>query len=587
MTRHSAVLLVVAFIGSMRTLPLQAGEAEQKLAQQARAILETNCYRCHGQNGAKEGGLDFVLDSRKLVARKKLVAGDPARSRLFKRVAAGDMPPEEEKQRPSDADVALLKRWIEAGAPAPATVLVKNRPFQSEKDVLTAIRNHLQNTPGERRPFQRYFTLTHLHNLPAEMVRDADLRLYRAALARLVNSLSLKNTLVIPDPIDPQQTVLAVDIRKLDWDRKHLWQEVLKLYPYGLKHDRYPDDAATKQLARDVYNLADTDLPAVRADWFLATASRPPLYHTLLQIPKNAADLERQLGVDVRADFLRGELVRAGFTRSGVSAQNRLVERHEADRGGYYWKSYDFKANDGTSNLFRFPLGPVFKDNPFPRQAFQHAGGEIIFSLPNGLQGYVLVDGQDNRIDAGPIEVVSDGKKTSGTAAVINGLSCMACHQHGMIRGLKDTVRDGTAVAGDALEKVRQMHPRPEALEKVLQKDEERFLEAATRTLRPFLERSERTRDARDFPEPISAIARWYRVQELGPEEVARELGLPDTKRLLEAIQANRRLRDLGLGPLLQNETIKREAWESLEHLTSPFEEAALELQLGTPMRVQ
>ena len=202
-------------------------------------------------------------------------------------------------------------------------------------------------------------------------------------------------------------------------------------YPYGLKHDQRPDPE-TRALAEDVYELAGTSLPYLRADWFVATATRPPLYHTLLNLPEDARTLEEQLKVDVAADFLRDKLARAGFASSGVSSQNRLVDRHPALYGAY-WKSYDFKRNDGTSNLFRHPLGPTFADNPYPRQAFEHAGGEIIFNLPNGLQGYLLVDGKGQRIDAGPVEVVSDALRTSGTAAIVDGLSCMACHQRGVI----------------------------------------------------------------------------------------------------------------------------------------------------------
>src|SRR5262245_23334617 len=128
-----------------------------------------------------------------------------------------------------------------------------------------------------------------------------------------------------------------------------------------------------------------------------------------------ARDLERKLGVYVADNFKRDKLARAGFTASGVSGQNRMVERHESPYGAY-WKSYDFKSNAGRGNLFRFPLGPAFAGNPYADQAFAHDGGEIIFNLPNGLQGYLLVNGKDGRIDEGPVEVVSDSLKTSGTA---------------------------------------------------------------------------------------------------------------------------------------------------------------------------
>src|SRR5262249_39694792 len=61
--------------------------------------------------------MNYITDLAKLVARKKVVPGDPAASRLFKRVDEGSMPPPGEQPRPSADDVAVLKKWIEAGAP--------------------------------------------------------------------------------------------------------------------------------------------------------------------------------------------------------------------------------------------------------------------------------------------------------------------------------------------------------------------------------------------------------------------------------------------------------------------------------------
>src|ERR1019366_1853098 len=159
---------------------------------------------------------------------------------------------------------------------------------------------------------------------------------------------------------------------------------------------RYPEDAELNTSAKRVYELTKTEVPAVRADWFLAAAALPPLYHELLNIPTQVDELERQLKVNVAYNFQRDKLARAGFVRSNVSTQNRLVERHDA-LFGMYWKSYDFKGNDGLANLLRYPLGPLnlfAKDkHPFPDQAFVHDGGEMIWALPNGLHAYMLTDG--------------------------------------------------------------------------------------------------------------------------------------------------------------------------------------------------
>ena len=84
------------------------------------------------------------------------------------------------------------------------------------------------------------------------------------------------------------------------------------------------------------------------------------------------------------------------MVRSNVSLQNRMVERHCSDYGAY-WRSYDFRSSDLFGNIVRYPLGPDFEGNPFANQAFKHAGGEVIFSLPNSLHGYMLANENDKR----------------------------------------------------------------------------------------------------------------------------------------------------------------------------------------------
>src|ERR1700676_905618 len=92
------------------------------LSTKALAVLNANCHRCHGQDGTAEGGMNFILDPTKLVARKKIVPGQADQSPLFKRLSTGKMPPTGEQPRPSEADIALIKQWIELGAPPPAPI---------------------------------------------------------------------------------------------------------------------------------------------------------------------------------------------------------------------------------------------------------------------------------------------------------------------------------------------------------------------------------------------------------------------------------------------------------------------------------
>src|SRR5206468_7518408 len=101
------------------------------------------------------------------------------------------------------------------------------------------------------------------------------------------------------------------------------------------------------------------------------------------------------------------------------------IERHDGAHGAL-WRSYDFDKNTGRQNLFEHPLGPNSGAT-----SFQPAGGEMIFHLPNGLQGYMLVDSQGRRIDKAPGEIVSDPRRSD--QRVETGISCMACHARGLL----------------------------------------------------------------------------------------------------------------------------------------------------------
>jgi serine/threonine-protein kinase len=582
----SLALLTAAAVSS--PAPAQAELSKAELAGKAQAVLKTYCQRCHHGPGSDGGEADFLKRSD-LVGKQGdepgyVVPGKPAESLLYQRLAVrrggkGDMPPSKIGERPSDEDRDVLKRWIEAGAPEFTVPAVAARPFLSLASVLTSIRDHLRKADPDSRPYLRYFSLVHLYNNLRHS--DDDLRVTRAALSKALNSLSRKPRIVVPEAVDPAGVILAIDVRDLDWDRDNLWQEVLRAYPYGLKYRNHP---ALKQLDDELCDLTGCDLAVVRADWFVAAATRPPLYHTLLRIPATAGELERELKVDVAANFLdpRPErIARAGFVKSGVSGQNRLVERHESPLGAY-WKSYDFKPDSARANLVRYPLGPLslFErgKHPYAGQAFVHDGGEIIFPLPNGLQGYMLVNGKDQRIDEGPVPVVSDALKTSGTPAIVTGVSCMACHKHGTLP-LTDTVRDSSAVFGEAEKHVRRLYPEARVMTRLVNEDEARFLTALERAIGPFLrEPGAPKKPLKELVEPIGEVARAYRLEHLDLQAVACELDVQDPGQLVQAV-GETKLKRLGLEALSRpGGAISRLEWEAVDGV-SLMQELARELR--------
>jgi serine/threonine-protein kinase len=219
-------------------------------------------------------------------------------------------------------------------------------------------------------------------------------------------------------------------------------------------------------------------------------------------------------------------------------------------------------------------------------QAFLHDGGEIIFNLPNGMQAYMLINGQDERIDEGPIDVVRDTKETSGTPIIVNGLSCMACHKHGMFPPPDDKVRAGTGVFGEVLEKVEELYPPTDRMNELLAQDTRRFMVALEQATGPFLKVGpDKSKPIESFPEPVSEIARFYRLKDLNLIDAASELYV-SPEELRQRIQLNDDMRRLGLGVLLvENGAVKRHDWELIEQGSSLMQDTAQQLRF-TALRV-
>ena len=93
-------------------------------AREVARLLAVRCARCHGAGSEDRKALrdwDQAHDLAATVAEGLLVvAGEPLDSDLFLVCDDGDMPPEDEPEEALSADeLALLERWIAAGAPLP------------------------------------------------------------------------------------------------------------------------------------------------------------------------------------------------------------------------------------------------------------------------------------------------------------------------------------------------------------------------------------------------------------------------------------------------------------------------------------
>jgi hypothetical protein len=410
------------------------------------ALLDKHCARCHQLEKTTgkykdhpAANFGFILDLDKLQKDGKYIkAGNAENSLIYQKIFQGEMPRDTDNScftadkkpdaycGPTDAETAAIASYINAlpaaplvasGEPAKPAAAPK-RAFVSDGEVFQAVAADIGQVSEVRRRNIRYFTLTHLWNAGDG---DDDFDLYRLALQKLVNSLSQRPDIVTLKPVDTNKTVLRVDISDLGWD-ENSWNKVISIDPYAV----FYRDAAF----RSVQTETGTPVPMVRGDWFAFTASRPPLYYDLLGLPDNKFDLEKKLGINGVDDIRKLKVARAGFQHSGVSANNRLLERHTISTGAY-WESYDFGSNEERKSFFLFPLGPP---DALPKLSdqfgFQQDGGEVIFALPNGFHAYYLTDSKGKQLAKGPTNIVQDTSQRD--LAVTNGISCMGCHTGGI-----------------------------------------------------------------------------------------------------------------------------------------------------------
>ena len=527
-----AFIILLTFIGGSQNL-----SAQQQIAQDAYAIFQQSCFICHGPDGAYKETL--LMEHNTLIEKGTVVPGNPDASELYNRLVTTDEAKRMPLQQPplSPQAIDTIRNWILAGAPDWATVATTDGNFISSGEILNTIETHLMSLAPFDRAFARYFTMTHLYNAGE---RAGILQEYRKGLYKLVNSLSWKATVTNPQPIDPQETIFYIDLRRYEWDRNDGWTQIEGAYPYHITFEGQTQTALHDQLKRLQMEMK-SDIPLIHVDWFLATAASPPLYHELLSLPLTDRELETRLGVDVVRNLRDApgiDVWRAGFNNSGVSTNNRMVERH-ASQHGAYWKSYDFAGNVGTQNIFTYPLD------------FTHDGGEVIFNLPNGLQGYYLVNAAGSRLNEAPINIVSNPAASDPT--VRNGISCFGCHTEGM-KTFEDQMRP--VIESDTT----PTYDKAQALRLYVEKSEMDAL--VTKDMNRYREALESTGGTFDDIEPISRFHEAFQG-DVAAAYAAAVVGL-ETEVFQEKIRENVGLQNAGLLVLdSPNGSMKRDAWTS------------------------
>jgi mono/diheme cytochrome c family protein len=369
--------LAVAILALMNCLPLPAAEPSRiDFARDIQPILKKHCFSCHDGRKHKAG---LRLDVRASALRggesgkPAIVGGDSNKSELLRRITSSDdeevMPPEGE--RLSDAQVKLLRQWIDAGAIWPDALAGDDAPWKRHWAFRPPVRPALPNLHGEpaalaagwlRNPLDR-FVMARLEKEGLKPSPEAD----RVTLLR---RLSL-------DLIGLAPTIEEVDAFVADKSEQAYERVVDRLLAsphYGERWGRHWLDAARyadsdgfeKDKSRQVWfyrdwviNALNRDLPY---DRFIIEQLAGDLLPNATQDQKVATGFLRNSmineegGVDpeqFRMEAMFDRIDAIGKSILGLTIQCAQCHNHKFDplTQAEYYKIFAFLNNDHEANI--------------------------------------------------------------------------------------------------------------------------------------------------------------------------------------------------------------------------------------------
>jgi mono/diheme cytochrome c family protein len=362
---------------------------------QAENILASNCGQCHGSNlelADASGNMNYIDDIDELVSSGKIVPLDSKNSRIIERMREGSMPPPSSQlPRVSDSEIDVVAQFIDnprfwdvEGAGGGASCPDQLFTFD---DLYQAVAQDLQEQDADDALTIRYISLT--NRFTAGVCADTALDRERQSLFKLVNMLSTETTVEPPEPINREETIYRINLEDYGWDLPvdvvnadgsvsnftDKWEAIIANNQYAVPF--VGDDADDAKLD------SNTTVPVMFADSLLDAASIGNLYYALIDVDvQDTLDnfILNDLQIDVVANLDDEDQVRAGTTKSRISRQDRVVERDEIEiRQGVLWQSFDFE-DDANDSIFEDPFN------------FAEGGTEAIFTLPNGMFGFIIAD---------------------------------------------------------------------------------------------------------------------------------------------------------------------------------------------------
>jgi mono/diheme cytochrome c family protein len=509
----------------------------------AENVLASDCGQCHGPaltTDQAQAGMNYINDIDQLVATGKIVPLDSAGSLIIQRMEKGEMPPPTSGLPPAtDADINTVASYIDNPVFWPEYAkkpVCKVQPFIDFDTLYHQVTEDLVAANADDAKFFRYISLT---NASASGCDDTSLTQAREGVAKMLNMLSIKAQIGQLTSIEPTQTIYRMDLRDFKWDRSitvdgkkfnDVWDAVAGNNPYAIEF-----------VGRDA-NLIKTEtgakVPIMFGDQMLHVATVGDLYYTIIGLDTKATlgdFVKGNLGIDVQGDIQQGDAIRAGTTKSRVSRQDRLVERHDmGTRAGVLWESFDFDANSsGSSSMFSDPFG------------FVAGATDAIFTLPNGMLAFAVAD-QNGKLQ-GESDILLDTSQADFRA--VNSVSCSNCHALGFIpvvdevKAFVESDARQLGISHDQLEELDKIYVAPDVFAQQASEDSKSYYQNAL---------SNAGLPTKGI-DPVSAT--FLRFEgDVDPDTAAADLGLT-TQDLTDNIE----LVDPVLAPLKSGSTVPRE----------------------------
>jgi mono/diheme cytochrome c family protein len=470
-------------------------DARELALAAAQNILNSECGECHGGQltpATAKAGMNYIADIDQLVETGKIIPLESGNSRIIQRMQSGEMPPAGSGNQPvRQADINTVAQFIDNPEFWPEYADGEQECPDNElsySDLYVEIANDLQRLDADDALTTRYISLTNRFNAGVCATGTA-LDRDRDAIAKLINALSTETTVEPPVPINDEETIYRINLEDYGWDAATV-DDFPNVGDIGVDVvidgvvQNFPDKWEAI-VANNVYAVpfvgedadqavldSGTLVPVMFADALLDVASIGNLYYALIDVDvQNTLDnfIAVDLEIDVDANLEDEEQVRAGTTRSRISRQDRVIQRDAIDfRAGVLWQSFDFE-DDQNESIFEDPFG------------FAEGGTEAIFTLPNGMFGYIIAD--ENSAIVEDSDILLDSSQNNFRA--ITSVSCSGCHQLGLIP-VVDEVREGALALrissdldADEVEQLNAVYPEADEFARIVADDSSGFYQAA------------------------------------------------------------------------------------------------------------